>query len=342
MRTPGASAPRIVIALSAVAVAALIVVSVMFFTQTEADDGAVEIQPLTAFATSAEQVHALPPSWIEGLDTSDDGETLLLACTDVDADGALTSVDRAEFGTLTIQLDPALACTRPGLSADYYAGTPSDTRIYTCGAIPPPALIVAIGSAGSDLLDPSSGESMGVLQIVNDLQAKARDAGIGTLPILSVSAIFGADPPQRSLELFLSEEVARRLDEMPCLRAVIIGHSHGGATVTAVTAALDAVYAKRTYGVLIDRTTALYDRPETEYPQSIPLLNVYQLNEGWHGIALNRANVYDIDQSYERAPIAPSDDGGGRISLVSHKTLDDSPGVQRLVVDAVMTWLAPD
>ena len=330
------------VALGAFAVTVLIGASVTFFTQTAADSGEVEIQPLTAFATRAEQARALPASWIEGLDRSDDGETVLLACADTDGDGVLSAADRPEFATLAIGLDPELACARPGRSADYYAGTPSDARIYNCDAVPAPALIVAIGSAGSDLLDPSSGESMGVLQIVNDLQAEAHDAGLATLPILSVSAIFGADPPQRSLELFLSHEVARRLDEMPCLRAVIIGHSHGGATVTAVTAALDAAYANRTYGVLIDRTTALYDRPETEYPQTIPLLNVYQLNEGWHGIALNRPNVYDIDQSYERAPIAPSDEGGGRVAPVSHKTLDDSPGVQRLVVDAVMTWLAPD
>ncbi len=332
----------VVVALTAIVATAVIVTSVLVFSQTEADDGSVEIQPLTAFATRAEQARALPASWVEGLDRSDDGETLLLACSDVDGDGVLSAADRPEFATLAVGLDPALACTRPGRSADYYAGTPSDVRIYNCDAVPPPALIVAVGSAGSDLLDPSSGESMGVLQIVNDLQSEAHDAGLATLPILSVSAIFGADPPQRSLELFLSQEVARRLEEMPCLRAVILGHSHGGATVTAVTAALDPAYANRTYGVLIDRTTALYDRPETEYPRSIPLLNVYQLNEGWHGIALNRPNVYDIDQSYERAPIAPSDEGGGRIAQVSHKTLDDSPGVQRLVVDAVMTWLAPD
>lgn len=332
------------LAVALAAIAAIVVIGgfVVFFAQTEADDGEVEIQPLTAFATRAEQARQLPASWVEGLDRSSGGETLLLACTDLDADGVLTSADRPEFGDLTIQLDPAIACARPGRSADFYTGTPSDERIYSCDAVPPPALIVAVGSAGSDLLDPSSGESMGVLQIVNDLQSRADEAGLATIPILSVSAIFGADPPQRSLELFLSQEIARRLEQMPCLRAVILGHSHGGATVTAVTAALDAEYARRTYGVLIDRTTALYDRPETEYPQSIPLLNVYQLNEGWHGIALNRPNVYDIDQSYERAPIAPSDDGGGRVAGVSHKTLDDSPGVQRLVVDAVMTWLAPD
>ena len=159
--------------------------------------------------------------------------------------------------------------------------------------------------------------------------------------MLTASAIFGAEPPQGSLEQFLAKQVADRLQAMPCLRVVLIGHSHGGATVTAVAAALDAAYADRVFGVLIDRTTALYDRPETEYPARIRLLNVFQLNEGWHGVALNRPNVYDIDQSYELAPRALSD-GGGSLAPVSHKTLDDSAGVQRIIADAVMTWLGDE
>lgn len=327
----------LVVVFVAITVAAATGISVAMLRGTRAEDSSVEIQPLTVFATRAELTRELPPSWVEGLRTSNAGETLLLACTDVDGDGVLTSSDRAEFGALRIQLADQ-ACARPGRSADYYAGTPSRAGLYNCDAVPPPALIVAIGSAGSDLLDPSSGESMGVLQIVNDLQQLAEEAGMSTLPILSVSAVFGAESPQHSLELLLAHEVRRRMTEMPCLRTVVIGHSHGGAAVTAVTAALDAEFSERTFGVLLDRTTALYDRPETEYPTRIRLLNVFQVNEGWHGVPLQGSNVFNVDQSYENAPIAPSDGGGG-IAIVGHKTLDDSPGVQRLVTQAVMTWL---
>ena len=179
---------------------------------------------------------------------------------------------------------------------------------------------------------------MGVLALVNDLQRRASDTGIPSAPIITAAAIFGGVTPQNSLERFLAHDIARRLDLMPCLRAVIVGHSHGGATVTAVTAALDERYTDRVYGVLIDRTTALYDRTQTEFPSRIPLLNVYQLNEGWHGEPLPLSNAYNIDQSYELAPRALSDGGGGD-APVSHKTLDDSVNVQRLIADAVMLWL---
>src|SRR3989304_3379904 len=112
-------------------------------------------------------------------------------------------------------------------------------------------------------------------------------------PSSSATAPPAPDPPQINMERFIANEVARRLEEMPCLRAILIGHSHGGANVTAVTAALADLYAPP---------------------------------------------IFAVDQSYERAPVALSDGGGG-YAPVTHKTLDDAPGVQRLIIDAVMTWL---
>jgi hypothetical protein len=93
--------------------------------------------------------------------------------------------------------------------------------------------------------------------------------------------------------------------------------------------------------VLIDRTNVLYDRPATEIPSLIPLLNVFQTNEGWHGNVYGSDNIANVDESTERAPIAPSDGGGDGLALVSHKTLDDSLPVQQRIVDAVMTWCWP-
>ena len=91
------------------------------------------------------------------------------------------------------------------------------------------------------------------------------------------------------------------------------------------------------FGVMVDRSTVLYDRWATDWPHRTPLLNVYQLNEGWHGVALGFPNVVDVDDSAEVAPVAPSD-GGGPPARVTHKTLDDSPGAQRVIVDAIMAW----
>jgi pimeloyl-ACP methyl ester carboxylesterase len=272
----------------------------------------------------------LPATWLDGLNARyGDGGPLLIACLDNNDDGRLDGVDvRLEDG----------ACANYGAQADYYAGAPSIPERWGCRQSPGPLLIVAVASAGSDLLAPSEGESLGLLNIINQLEAHARERGIATSLILSTAAIFGAEMPQTSMERWLTRELAARLDELPCARAVIIGHSHGGATVTSVAAALDARYADRMLGVLIDRTVALYDRPATEMPARTRLLNFFQLNEGWHGEPIDAPNVSNFDESTERAPVAPSDGGGG-LAIVSHKTLDDSRGVQGRIVDAVVEWL---
>jgi pimeloyl-ACP methyl ester carboxylesterase len=325
----------IVVSVFVASLAAAITVSVVGLRTGDSSD-AVEILPLPTPIVE----EPLPSTWMEGLDRSRGGETFLLSCLDEDADGALTGLDHALFDGLVLPLDAGKACDAPGASADYYAGAASDRVAYSCGAPKSPLLIVAVGSAGSDLLDPTAGESMGVLALVNALQQRAADAQIATTPILTQAAVFGTVLPQVQMEALLAAEIRRHLEAMPCLRAVIIGHSHGGATVTAVTAALDAAYASRVLGVIIDRTTVLYDTPDTAYPAATRILNVFQTNEGWHGVPIDLPNVYNIDQSYERAPVALSDGGGG-LADVGHKTLDDSAGVQRLITDAAMNWLEP-
>ncbi len=282
-----------------------------------------------------------PKTWIDGLATSRDGVAVLTSCLDSNGDGTLSGKDESAFGGIEIPLLESFACVDPEHHRDFYAGDPSDAATYACDAPQPPALIVAIGSAGTDLFDSTQGESLGVLDIVNALQARAQDDGIATVPLLSTSAIFGAEMPQTRNEDWITNEVVRRLDEMPCLRAVMIGHSHGAAAVTSIAAVLEDRFADRIYGVLIDRTTVLYDRDATEVPALIPLLNAFQTNEGWHGNPYAQANITNVDESSERAPVAPSDGGGG-LALVSHKTLDDAVPVQRRIVDAVMAWLTPD
>ncbi|MHB8377009.1 MAG: alpha/beta fold hydrolase [Dehalococcoidia bacterium] len=319
-----------------VALVAIGAVVVLLLAFTAGSTQAPELPSHTATPPAATPT-PLPRTWPSGLRIPTTGTPELISCLDTDHDGRIDATDGPQFAGLDIRLVPGEACVDPSQHADFFAGSPSDPAGYSCSAPRPPLLIVAVASAGSDILEPSMGESMGVLDIVNELQARAATAGISTLPVLSTSAVFGADKPQTRMEQWIEHDVARRLDALPCLRVALIGHSHGGVTVTSVTAALDGRYAGRMFGVMLDRTTALYDRPATEMPVKTPLLNVYQTNEGWHGVPIDQPNVMNVDASREVAPIAPSDGGGGP-ALVSHKTLDDAPAVQRRVVDAVMAW----
>jgi hypothetical protein len=280
----------------------------------------------------------LPSTWMDGLATSRGAEPIEISCLDRNGDGRLDGSDSGDLAGLDIPLVAGQACQSAASRRDFYAGPPSDDARYNCGAAFAPVLLVSVASAGSNLLDPSSGESMGVLDIVRDLQTRLGDAGIATDTLLATSAVFGADLPQTRMEQWLTHAMAQRLDALPCLRAVMFGHSHGGVTVTSVTAALDDRFASRMFGVLLDRSEALYDRAASEMPTKTRIFNVFQLNEGWHGVRILQTNVTNDDVSTQRSPVAPSEGGGG-IALVDHKTVDDAFFVKRQVEDAVMTWL---
>jgi len=327
-----------VAALALAAASALVVYLVFSNSAGGSGDGAAIIAPHTTTPVAATAT-PVPSTWLAGLRAPHGGEAILISCLDANGDGRLNAGDRPQLAGLDIALVAGEACVDPAHHGDFYAGPPSDAASFSCDAPRAPLLIVAVAAAATNLLDTSAGESLGLLDIVNAVEQRAADAGIGTQLVLASSAIIGADPAQTSMERWLTAYLAGRLGTIPCLRAVLIGHSHGGVTVTSVAAALDARYAGRLFGVIIDRTTALYDRNATEFPSQVRILNVYQLNEGWHGQKLDLPNVVNDDESAARAPIAPSDGGGG-LGLVSHKTLDDAPAVQRRVEDAVVAWVA--
>lgn len=322
--------------LALIVVIAALAALTIFFLQSDSTDAPEPEFPLTT-PTAADAAIAtatpLPSTWIEALRPQPDpADAMLIGCGDTNGDGVVSGAEESA-GDVTIALIPGEACRDPERHADFLA----ETKTPACGdrgAL----LIVGIASAGSDLLDASAGESMGMLDIINALRARADELAVDDALILTTAAVFGAEQPQTSMERWVAAQAGARMAAQPCLRAVFLGHSHGGATVTSATASLDAAYGDRMLAVLIDRTTALYDRQATEMPARTPMLNFFQTNEGWHGIALDLPNAVNFDESGERAPVAPSDGGGG-FALVSHKTLDDSPGVQRRVVDAIATWL---
>lgn len=274
---------------------------------------------------------------MDGLSGPRDGRAVQMACVDANGDGRLNAGDGNDLSGIDVQL-AAGACGGPSRHRDYFAGAPSDSSADNCAAPRQPMLIVVIGGGGTNLLDSSSGVSVGLLDIRNLLYDRAAQAGVASTTVLAAAAIAGADLPQTRMEQWLRLDLERRLLASPCLRAVLIGHSHGGVAVTSVIAALEGAFTGRLYGAVIDRSTALYDHPAPEMPHVAPLLNVFQLNEGWHGVPLNQPNVIDADESNE---IAPKDPRVGRepVVTVTHTNLDDSTGVQMFIVERIVRWL---
>lgn len=278
----------------------------------------------------------IPRTWLEALGEPESARgATLISCADTNGDNMLDAADDALFADAAIPLNAERACIDPDEHADFYPGTSFSPAAARCDVTP--VQIVLAASAGSDLLQPHEGESLGLIDIAKRMRTELNAAGANTSTMVAMSAIFGAEMPQTSMERWVAARVRDTLSAIPCARAVIIGHSHGGVTATASAIALEEEFADRVLVVLIDRSAALYDRVAVEMPQQARVLNFFQLNEGWHGVPIDQANVENIDESDERAPIAPSD-GGGAPAIVSHKTLDDAPAVQQQVVERAVAW----
>jgi hypothetical protein len=315
---------------------------VLFIVFTGGTDAPGHDESLTASPTAlSEQATAtpVPSTWLAALNEPVDAPApVLVSCFDENHDGVLDAADpEARLpGNLAIALDPELGCVDAAHHRDFYAGVPFSTAARACEGVTPVQIVLA-ASAGSDLLLPREGESLGLIEIAKRMRDEINGSSGEASIMVAMSAIFGAEPPQTSMERWLAVRVRETLEEIPCSRVVIIGHSHGGVTATAAGIALEEEYADRMLIVLIDRSAALYDRVALEMPQMARVINFYQLNEGWHGEPIDQPNVENIDESDERAPVAPSDGGGG-LALSSHKTLDDAVAVQDQAVAKSVAW----
>jgi len=303
-----------------------------------ADDGQPRVsEALASGATPAPtRVPQIPGSWMDELAVARQGATATLSCADANGDRRLDAADGEQFAGLDIPLTRVAHCSGDATPVEVFASLPTDLSRYACGDWPDPLLVVAVGGGGTDLRERTLGESPGLIGIVNELQVRATAAGAASAVLLTSSAIGAADMPQLAMEQWLAANLARRLEAMPCLRAVLIGHSHGGVTVSSVTAALEPRFGSRLAGVMVDRTLALYDHGTSDYPASVPLLNVFQTNEGWHGVPLDAPNIENLDESRAAAPA----DGIGPPVEVTHLTLDDSPAAREAIVAWVARWLA--
>jgi hypothetical protein len=279
----------------------------------------------------------IPENWVEGLQAPR-GPTppLLLSCLDSNDDARLNASDGSWFfANLDITLEREHSCGFTEHGADFYESALLSS--FNCKRAHRPLFLVVIAGGGSDLLDASEGDSLGLLDVTNELVSRARAIDMPLTLTLASGAIVGAAMPQTNLEQMLANYIGNRLTLVPCSRAVLIGHSHGGVTVSSVTAMLEERFADRLLGILVDRSNILYDRPAENYPARVPLLNFFQTNEGWHGVAVDLPNVTNYDESREMAPIALHDGGGGN-AIVTHRSLDDSPAVQEHILEALLAW----
>jgi hypothetical protein len=316
-----------------VAMLAAGIILITFADDTAAPDVAVRLPASTA-------TPAPPPrTWPDALRERPAGALgpLLISCQDSNGDGLIGPRDGGSLapGLPDIAADPGEPCDGELSRADYYES--DSARDFACDGGNAPIHAYVITGGGTNLLKARDDTSLGLMDTLNLLRARAAEVRIPLKFTISTPAIFGVEMAQTNMERLIAHVVASDLTQSACARAVLIGHSHGGVTVTSVTAAIEDRFPSRMLGVLIDRSIALYDRPADEMPVRTRLLNVFQTNAGWHGVYLDGPNVINFDASSERAPVTTSDGAGGP-ALVTHRTLDDVPAVQQRIVDEILRW----
>lgn len=255
---------------------------------------------------------------------------------DVDGDGEAGRGDAVQLGGVQLALRED-GCRRPDgyeAYADYLVQRSAGGLNCTRGQA---LLLILVGGSGTNLANLNDSVSQGLRDLGNALVAAAGDIPVEV--VAAASAIEDARSPQAAMERWLRRALVLRLEAFPCLRAVLVGHSHGGALVGSIAASVERPFPDRLFVVAIDRTVVLFDHADVPLPLSTPLLNVFQTVDGWHGDALPGANVENIDATDAWAP--ERGHLGGDMVPVNHNTLDDAPAVQRRIVAAVQEWLRP-
>src|SRR5574338_349539 len=203
-----------------------------------------------------------------------------IACLDVNGDNQLNAADASDLSKvpdfngdrkhdeqdaaflqgvdipLSADRDKS-GCDKPSGKAPEYevAHGYFDPASVSCDGGKKAVLVVGVGGGVVNLRD--SGDAAGVRSIVDGLLSAYDDKGIETIAVISGPAITGAAQLHGSMEQWMTHAVQVYLDRYPCIRVLLLGHSHGAVTADVVASHLEGQYADRFIEVIdIDRGTA--------------------------------------------------------------------------------------
>ena len=248
--------------------------------------------------------------------------------------------DAAFFTDIDLQLDPptqADVCRKgspigPEYEVAHGYFEPADV---SCDAGALPVLLVGVGGGVKDLTD--KGDAAGVRSIIDGLQRSYDARGVDTIAVIAGPAISGAVQPNPAMEQWMTNAVRVYFDRYPCIRAVLVGHSHGGVTVDVIAARLEDRYASRFIDVVeLDRVEYVYAGDTQSRPKLAHVLSIFETNSGiLNGVPYTGAPNADVwDASGESGP--ERGDKGGALKQVVHTTIDNSASVKKHIIDDVM------
>jgi len=253
---------------------------------------------------------------------------------DFNADDERDEMDAAFLFGVDIALQPN-ACGEDVPDTPEYAVTHGyfSPAEVSCDEGDEPVLLLGIG--GGDVNIKEKEDAAGIRETVDALQQAYDAEDVETLAVLAGPAVHGAQNVHAAMEDWLTHAVRVYLERYPCLRVVIVGHSHGATTGEVVAARLEDEYAGRFVLVVdIDRVEALYDGDTQSRPDMAPVLNVYTNDPVFGAEPYEAPNAENFDASGEQAP--ENGDDGGDLKPVRHTTVDNSDSVRERIVREVM------
>jgi hypothetical protein len=267
---------------------------------------------------------------LNGGDVADPSEA-----PDFNGDRAHDAQDAAFLQGVDIALDPQRqeqACGEGSKREPEYAVAhgyfePSDV---TCDNDRRAVLLVGVGGGVVNLKDRE--DAAGVRSMIDGIQRAYDGEGVQTIAVLAGPAVAGGANIHTAMEQWLTHAVQVYLERYPCLRVLLLGHSHGAVTADVVGAALEGRYADRMIEVVdVDRVTTLYTGDTRSRPSRVHVLNIYEHNGGpLQGAAYDSANATNWDASDQQAP--SNGDRGGALATVNHTTIDNSAAVKAVIV----------
>ncbi|MDP9237540.1 MAG: hypothetical protein M3P30_09125 [Chloroflexota bacterium] len=263
----------------------------------------------------------------------------LASVPDFNGDRSHDKNDAAFFNGIDIPLDPAAQADVCGSSSklgpEYEVAhgylEPSNV---SCEGNAHPVLLVGIGGGVKDLTDKNA--AAGVRSIIDALQKSYKSRDVKTIAVIAGTAMSGATQPNTAMEQWMTHAVRVYFDRYPCIRAVLVGHSHGAVTSDVIAATLEDRYPGRVIeDVELDRSEFAYAGDTQSKPKQVHVLSIFETSSNvLSGVPYTGAPNAELwDATGELGP--ENGDKGGASKPVNHTTIDNAPSVKQRIIDDV-------
>ena len=247
---------------------------------------------------------------------------------DFNADRDRDADDAAFLEGLNIALDPNFdtsSCEDGSKYPEYLVAhgyfSPSDVSCDDGEAV----LLIGVGGGVQDLRD--KGDASGVRAMIDALQKEYDRRDVQTIGVISGQSAVGAVNAHDAMQAWLANVVRVYSQRYPCLRTVLVGHSHGGVTVEAVAASLEQGLGERIVVVVdVDRIEDLYVGGMAR-PSAVQVFNIYETNDPAFATGPHEA------PNFENWDASAEEQGG---DPVVHTSIDNAEGVRERIVAEVI------